>query len=50
MRNIITSIYRKITGKHVGKDQEYLRRKYEEEKYDHYLAFGKAFMNFCNGK
>ena len=32
------------------KDQETLRREYEEAKYDHYLAFGNAFMNFCNWK
>lgn len=50
MKNIITSIYEMVTGKHTAKDQETLRREYEEAKYDHYLAFGKAFMNFCSRK
>lgn len=50
MKNRIASIFRRITGKQVMKDREALRREYEEVKYDHYLAYGSAFMNFCSGK
>lgn len=50
MKNMITLICRLVTGKHVVKDHETLRREYEETKYDHYHAFGSAFMNFCSGK
>ena len=33
-------------------DQEAIRQKYEASKnaYDHYLAYGNAFVNFCKGK
>lgn len=38
-----------ITGRK-EKTQEQLRQEYEENRYDHYQAFGNAFVHFCSGK
>lgn len=47
IRNMIQKVLkRKITPK----TQEQIRMEYETAKYDHYIAFGNAFMNFCSGK
>lgn len=32
------------------KSQDELRQEYETKMYDHYQAFGSAFVNFCSGR
>ncbi|MBO7709095.1 MAG: hypothetical protein J6S83_01405 [Lachnospiraceae bacterium] len=45
----IRKIIRKLfTGKQ--KSQEELKQEYEMQTYDHYQAFGNAFVNFCSGR
>ena len=45
----IRKIIVKLFGKK-QKSQEELRQEYEMREYDHYQAFGNAFVNFCSGK
>lgn len=45
----IKMLIRFITGRK-EKTQEQLRQEYEENRYDHYQAFGNAFVHFCSGK
>ena len=45
----IKMLIRSITGRK-EKTQEQLRQEYEENRYDHYQAFGNAFVHFCSGK
>jgi len=45
IRNLFARIIRKSC-----RSQEEIRREYEETRYDHYLAFGQAFTNFCRMK
>lgn len=50
MKKMISEILKVLGVKKVQKDQETLRREYEERYYDHYIAFGSAFAGFCSGK
>ena len=44
-RNMIARMFGKKE-----KTQEQIRREFEEAQYDHYQAFGSAFVNFCSGR
>ena len=45
---VVKIIMKLLTGKQ--KSQEELKREYEMHAYDHYQAFGNAFVYFCSGK
>ena len=50
MKKMIRGLLKLLGVKKEQKDQETLRREYEEQYYDHYIAFGSAFTGFCSGK